>query len=395
MDPGKGSPQDASKFKGWKQKQIQKRPSLYAAMGIQRHTITVSFTHSFAKHLQSACCYDTNRKLRGTISSGRGPRAVRPTRWQKCSRRDQGDRGESMFQTQWPWTEVSKNVGDSLRAWRHDTSRVTSLLSLYTLVLLQRGCVPSLLFRHAFTKQFLPGAPSHAAPPAWSLVAPAPLQACGLPSSSGFHRQPPRPQRPARFCSLASHSAPDNLAPQPPAWLQAGPLQHGPGPESSTLYSIACLLTAPGICSKPSHLPPETPAVWLPPGSLFPYIPSPPALPNSLSRPSLWLRSQMWHLIAKETLPCEGQLLFTHKGGGWATFPGGMTSALCLPTLLFRGMHLLPEGSAGLGRHPVTPGNEHRSIPANTDVDPTQDWRIRHLKNFTQPWMLVILINWN
>lgn len=75
----------------------------------------------------------------------------------------------------------------------------------------------------------------------------------------------PGPSAPYWLLSLPFklHSAPDNpCAPNHQPGLQAaGPPATWPGSDPSTPVPIACLLTAPGICSKPSHLPPETPAV--------------------------------------------------------------------------------------------------------------------------------------
>ena len=82
-------------------------------------------------------------------------------------------------------------------------------------------------------------APSHPAPPAWFLVAPAPPQACRLPSSSGSARQPPRPQSslPGFSLPFKPHTVLLTTTPRhrPPAWGAGcgAPCTMAPAPTSS------------------------------------------------------------------------------------------------------------------------------------------------------------------
>lgn len=255
--------------------------------------------------------------------------------------------------------QKSQNVGDRCGAWRHHT-RVTSSVLVYSCFTTAR-CVPLLLPPVVYKNNStctIPRAPACLVP-----CGSCPLQACGLPSSSGFARQPPRPQRPCLASFLCPCLTQCSWQPAPTTSPAAGcgsPCSMAPARSSSTPVPIACLLTAPGICSKPltslqRHLLSGFQV-------LFRYIPQ-PASPSQTHflRPSLWLRSQMWHLITKETLPCgEGQLLLPTKGGGKATFSLATDQCLVLPSRPSYSGARTPEGSAGLGRHPVT-HNEHRS----------------------------------
>ena len=189
-------------------------------------------------------------------------------------------------------------------------------------------------------------------------MAPALLQACGLPSSSGSARQPPRPQRPLPGFSLPFKphtvllmtSPPRPRANHRPRVQAAGPPAAWPRLQSTTPVPTARLLTAPGIRSKPFRLPPETPAVWLP-GSLllhpparqpfqthFPVTKSMPQEPDVTSHgkgnPALWGG-------AAPPLPT--------KRVGKPPSPWQLICAflVLLPTLLF-GVRTLPQGSAGL-----------------------------------------------
>lgn len=361
MDPGKGHLKDAFKVQRLESRSRFKTPSLYAAMGIQRHTITVSFTHSFGKHLQSAC-YDTNCNQEARFLLGGDPEQVRPTRWQQCSRRDQGDRGgEQGFQTQWPWTEVSKNVGDRCELGG-TTPRVTSLSVLvYTPSFYYSE--DAFLYFSAVVYKTIPSG-HHPTPPRL----PGPLWLLPLRRPAGFlpalvlPGNHPGPSAPclASLCPLSlTQCSWQPLAPNHRPGLQAaGPPAAWPRLRSSTSVPIACLLTAPGICSKPSHLPPETPAVWLP-GSL--------PLHPSARQPF------QTHFLVTKSVPQESDVTSHRKGnpalwGGAAPSlptkgvgkppsPWQLTSALCcLPTLLFRGTYPPPR----LSRAWLTPSHSRQ-----------------------------------
>lgn len=225
-------------------------------------------------------------------------------------------------------------------------------LSLYTLVLLQRGCVP-LLFRRGLQNNST-RAPSHAAPPAWSLVAPAPLQACGLPSSSGFARQPPRPQRPLPGFSLPFKPHTVLLTtprPQPPARAAGcgSPCSMAPAPILNPC-THSLLADCPWDLQQ-AFSPPSRDTCCLASRFSSATSLSPPALPNSLSCDQV-CDSGVRCDISSQRKPClvgRGSSLFTHKGGGKATFSLATDQCLVLPAdPLIQGYVPSPKAQQGL-----------------------------------------------
>ena len=128
-----------------------------------------------------------------------------------------------------------------------------------------------------------------------------------------------------------------------------GPPEAGPWLRSTTPVPRAHLLTAPGICSKPSRLPPETPAVC----SRFSSAASPrlPALPASLPCGQVYT-SGVTCDVSSQRKPClvgRGSSPFTHKGGGKATFSLATDLCLVLPANpLIQGYVPSPKAQQGL-----------------------------------------------
>ena len=109
----------------------------------------------------------------------------------------------------------------------------------------------------------------------------------------------------------------------------AGPPAPWPRHRPTAPVPIARLLTAPGICSKPSRLPRDTCCL----ASRFSSVtsPSPPALPDSLPCDQVYASGARCD-VSLQRKPClvgGGSSPFTHKVGRKATF--SLATDQCLP----------------------------------------------------------------
>lgn len=318
MDPGKGRLQRRlQSSKAGKQKQIQNALPIRSDE-FKDTPLLVSFTHSFVKHLQSASWH--NSQPRGTISSG-GTQSSETNQVTEVLQEDQGERGErGGFQTQWPWNKAPK-MGDCCELGGTTPSGDFSFLSLYTLVLLQRGCV-SFTFPPAKTPHL---APSHAAL-CLVLVAPAPLQAHGF-FQLCFARQPPRPQRPLPGFSLPFASTQCSLD-NPRSTTKSGcrrrvPLRGLPILKPSAPVGLPHLPLGSAVSLH--LLLQRTPKVWLP--VLFPH-------PwNAVFKLFLWPACDSESDVTShlQTLPCGGPSL-THVWVGKPLFLNWLGCLGCLLT---------------------------------------------------------------